>query len=355
MSPNRTVVVAGYGARTSLGMNALASAAAVRAGIAGFAQHPFVVDTAGKRMVVSRAPYLSLALTGAGRLAELAAPAACEAVRPLRMIRERLSVPVFIGHAPARPGGASDVEQIADRVIAAIHDVADARRVVMIATGHAAGAMAIQVAWQAVRAGDAEFALAGGVDSYMDADTLEWLEGNEQVHSAGSENNPYGFIPGEGSGFVLLASADALHRLGLTASLELATAASARETHLIKTDSVCTGDGMTALFRSLRGEPALRRADHLFCDMNGEPYRAEEFGFASIRVADLFADPSSFTAPADCWGDVGAASGPLFVMLADAAIRKRYAPGPVIAAFTSSESGERCGFVVHAARREERV
>ena len=87
------------------------------------------------------------------------------------------------------------------------------------------------------------------------------------------------------------------------------------------------------------------KADHMYCDMNGEPYRADEFGFATIRAGGLFRDPSAFTAPADCWGDVGAASGPLFLILAEAAIRKGYAPGPVLAAFTSSESGERCGFL----------
>jgi 3-oxoacyl-[acyl-carrier-protein] synthase-1 len=79
--------------------------------------------------------------------------------------------------------------------------------------------------------------------------------------------------------------------------------------------------------------------------MNGEPYRADEFGFATVRAGGLFRDPAAFTAPADCWGDVGAASGPLFLSLADAAARKQYGPGPVLAAFTSSESGERSGFV----------
>src|SRR4029077_19746565 len=116
-------------------------------------------------------------------------------------------------------------------------------------------------------------------------------------------------------------------------------------TKLIKTGTVCLGDGLTALFRALAGEPPTVKADHLYCDMNGEPYRADEFGFAIIRAGGLFRDSSAFTAPADCWGDVGAASGPLFLVLIDAATRKGYAPGQVLAAFTSSESGERCGFV----------
>ena len=42
-----------------------------------------------------------------------------------------------------------------------------------------------------------------------------------------------------------------------------------------------------------------------------------------MRAGGLFRDPSGFIAPADCWGDVGAASGPLFLVLS----RRRPARG----------------------------
>ncbi len=256
---------------------------------------------------------------------------------------------MFLGLPPIRPGGRKDLPAVA---LDKVHETVAARcrvpKAEPIETGHAAGAIAVKAAWEAVRSGAAEFALAGGVDSYLEPETLEWLEANDQVHSAGPENNAYGFIPGEAAGFVLLASEAAAGRYQLRPAVELLTAATARETKLIKTDAVCTGEGLTALFRALAGEPQTVRADHLYCDMNGEPYRADEFGFAIIRAGGLFRDPSAFTAPADCWGDVGAASGPLFLVLVDAAARKGYAPGPVLSAFTSSESGERCGFVARA-------
>jgi 3-oxoacyl-[acyl-carrier-protein] synthase-1 len=327
-------------------MTAPATAAAVRAGIAGLVKHPFMMDTVGNRMVVALAPYLDIGLTGAARLGELAGPAAVEAIAPIASVpRARQAIPVFIGVPPNRPGRAKDLAAVSARVQADMPAGLRSGSTPLIETGHAAGAMAVKAAWELIRSGNAEFALAGGVDSYMDPETLEWLEENEQVHAAGEENNPYGFIPGEAAGFVLLASANAAERYKVPAALELLTAATARETKPIKTDTVCTGEGLTDLFRALAGEPAMVRADHLYCDMNGEPYRADEFGFATIRAGGLFRDPSAFTAPADCWGDVGAASGPLLLVLADAATRKRYAPGPVLAGFTSSESGERCGFV----------
>jgi len=336
-------------------MTAPASAAAVRAGIAGFAQHPFMVDTAGNRMVVALAPYLDIDLTGAARLAELTGPAALEAAVPLAWAAGgKPTVPMFIGLPLDRPGRAKDLGAVAQRVRVGIAGAGlRPGKIALIEAGHAAGAMAVQAAWEAVRSGAAEFALAGGVDSYAEPETLEWLEENDQLHSGGPENNPYGFIPGEGAGFVLLTNVPAAKRLGLPANLELLNAVTCRETKLLKTDSVCIGEGLTALFRRLAGEPPTLKADYMYCDMNGEPYRADEFGFATSRAGGLFRDPSVFTTPADCWGDVGAASGPLFLVLADAAVRKGYAKGNRGVIWTSSESGERCGAVLRAVTRAQ--
>jgi len=342
-----TVVVVGVGARTAVGMTASATAAAVRAGVAVFEKHPFVVDTAGNRMIVATATYLGSDVAGADRMACLVEPAAAEAVSGFAAAPVgKPPIPVYFGLPPVRPGREKEMPAVmVTRVREALAPVCRVTRVELIETGHAGGAMAVQAAWEAIRAGVVEFALAGGADSYLEPETLEWLEANDQVHSAGEENNAYGFIPGEAAGFVMLASAAAAERYKLPASLELLTAATTRETKLIKTDAVCTGEGLTALFRALAGVPQVLKADHLYCDMNGEPYRADEFGFATIRAGSLLRDASAFTAPADCWGDVGAASGPLFLVLAEAATRKGYAPGSVLAAFTSSESGERCGLV----------
>lgn len=341
------VLVVGAGARTTIGMTAPATAAAARAGLVGFSDHPFMVDTAGKRMAVARVPFLNVDLMGSERLSAIAGPAAAEASTPLASSTTSMpTVDIFLGLPPARPGRPSDLAAVADRVW---DDVAACgvrpRKGNVLECGHAAGSMAVQAAWEAVRCGSIEFALAGGVDTYLEPETLEWLEENQQLHSAGTENNAYGFIPGEASGFVLFASGETAKRLRLPSALELAICATAQETKLINTDNVCLGDGLTTLFRALSGEPPVRRADYLYCDMNGEPYRADEFGFATIRAGGLFKDPSAFAAPADCWGDVGAASGPLFLILADAAVRNGYASGEVFAAFTSSESGERCGFI----------
>jgi 3-oxoacyl-[acyl-carrier-protein] synthase-1 len=342
------VAVVGLGARTAVGMTAPASAAAVRAGVAGLAEHPFLIDTAGKKMIVARAPYLAEE-SGADRLLALATPAAGEALAPLAVMRGRSSpVTLTLGLPPARPGQAGAAKAVAERLVAALSGAGGIGRVEVIETGHAAGLAALEAAWQALGTGAEDFRLVGGVDSYLEPETLEWLESCEQVHGAGPENNAWGFIPGEAAGFCLLASEAARARYDLSCRCRVLAVGSAREKNLIKTDTVCVGLGLTEAVRQvLRALPAGARVDRMICDQNGEPYRADEFGFTLVRLSERFSAGSDFLAPADCWGDVGAASGPLFVTLAAAAAERGYARGPHYLAWASSEGGERAAALLH--------
>ena len=254
MSPNgSSVVVVGLGARTAVGMTAVATAAAVRAGIPGLMDHPFVVDMAGRPMVVAAAPYLSMDVTGAERLAELAAPAVGEAISEFAgATGGRHALPVFLGLPRMRGDDGREYGLVVQsRVRNAVAAHCRVSAIATFETGHAAGAMAVQAAWEAVRSGQSPVALAGAVDSYCDPETLEWLEAHDQVHSAGEQNNPYGFIPGEAAGFVLLATSVLAEQRRLPVAVELLAAATTREAKLIKTDAVCTGEGLSALFRIL--------------------------------------------------------------------------------------------------------
>jgi 3-oxoacyl-[acyl-carrier-protein] synthase-1 len=279
------------------------------------------------------------------RMVAMAVPAAAEAVGDLpSSFVQRIPLRAFIGVPAPVPGKTCDrvaLEEAVRRAIVA--SGIDVGRIEIVEGGHAAGMAALAAAWTVIAEGDAELALAGGIDCHLDPETLEWLESCDQVHSAGFANNPYGFIPGEACGFVLLAAGTTARQHALDGVLEVAQVAQAFEEARIKTDAVCTGQGLTALFATLSSS-GLRPA-HLYADLNGEPYRSDEFGFATVRHAAWAGEPCRLETPADCWGDVGAASGPLFLILAEASMRRGYASGTVTAAFTSSEDGERRGFV----------
>ena len=217
-----------------------------------------------------------------------------------------------------------------------------------LSTGHSAGLMALERGWRKLQGGTEEFCLIGGIDSYLEPATLEWLEKCEQVHGAGPHNNAWGFIPGEAAGFALLCRQETAQHHGLRVQAKVLAVATAREKNLIKTDAVCLGRGLTEAFqRVLENTPSPgAKVDQVICDMNGEAYRADEYGFTVARTSQRFVAAGDFQAPADCWGDVGAASGPLFLTLAATAGRKGYAKGPHALLWTSSESGERTAALV---------
>ncbi len=351
-SKDETIHIVGLGARTPVGLSAPMSAASVRAGISRIGEHPYMIDRTGEAMVVARASYVPDEASGVQRYVELAAPAVQEAFLPLQNTTVQLEpMPIIVGLPAQRPGlPANLVERVANHFKNMVHGVLRFSEVKTISCGHSAGLMAMQEGSQKIREGRAEFCLAGGIESYLEPETLEWLDEQEQLHS---EKNKWGFIPGEAAGFCLLASARALEKYRLRTLGRILAVATAREANLIKTDSVCTGEGLTKAFRAaLRSLPPQQKVDHVICDLNGERYRADEYGFTVARTSEHFVDATDFLAPADCWGDVGAASGPLFVNLAIAAGLREYAKGPLFLIWTSSEGGERSAALLHVSRQD---
>ena len=60
-----------------------------------------------------------------------------------------------------------------------------------------------------------------------------------------------------------------------------------------------------------------------------------------MRTQDGFVDPHDYLSPADCWGDVGAASGLLFAVLAVVSGLRGYAKGHYPLMWAGSDSGHR--------------
>ena len=115
-----------------------------------------------------------------------------------------------------------------------------------------------------------------------------------------------------------------------------------RESKLIKTSDICLGEGLTATVKSaVAGLRSGETINDIICDINGERYRGEEWGFICLRLPQYFDAPTAYLSPADCWGDIGAASGPLFAMLACQAAASGYATGSRTLLWASSEGGLR--------------
>jgi 3-oxoacyl-[acyl-carrier-protein] synthase-1 len=323
------------GACTAVGLTSAYAAAAVRAGVVRFHEHDVLLGKDGEPIIVASVPLLSDDPVGAERFVRMALHAIRGALAPVQASHVDVTrVPIYIGLPLDRPGRPDDLER---RLRAAVHAEFGSQHIETLACGHAAGMQAFERGMDALLGNRAELCIAGGVDSYLDADTLTWLDENDQLHSS---ENPYGFIPGEAAGFSLLGTRRTAARMGVIPLVRLWCIGSARESSLIKTDAVCLGKGLISAMRGVL-ELVPDKPQRMYCDLNGETYRADEFGFAMQALAPRLEETDSYVAPADCWGDVGAASGPLFASLFGASLARGYALGPWALLTTSSESGER--------------
>jgi 3-oxoacyl-[acyl-carrier-protein] synthase-1 len=346
--------IVGAGARASVGRSLPACAAAVRARIGRVGDHPFLSDARSRPLKAARAEWLPTFLENEQRFVLLASNAAKEAMAGLRPDGDRKSeVRVFVGLPEARVGRPEGLDvAMADALGPGKGWRERLTKVTTIAGGHAAALLALESAVVSISSGESDLCLAGGVDSYLVPETMEWLEDARLLHRRG---RPWGFTPGEGAAFCLLASPTWLSTHRVEAPLSIRGIGSANEKATIGKRRVCVGAGLSAAFEHalapVRSEK--RVLTRMIGDLNGEPYRVDELGFALTRISDLCARPGDILAPAQYWGDVGAASGALFAALAfESAVRKPSLAETTLM-WTSSEGGRRAAALVRSNPRSE--
>jgi 3-oxoacyl-[acyl-carrier-protein] synthase-1 len=305
-------------------------------------EHPFMIDQSGDPIPGVLDSELDPGLMGPERLIALAETALREACEPLSNVQgHRLQLPVFLGLPELRPGfSQQDAEAVRIGLTRFEGLPIELSAVNVFTHGHAAGLSALAKATGQIRQGAFEVCLVGGVDSYFQSDTMEWLDENRQLAGAVSRSS---FVPGEGAGFCLLMTDRARKQLGLSALARVLAVTIGKETKLIKTSDVCLGEGLTAVVQNAVAGLCsnYERINAVICDINGERYRSEEWGFVCLRLSQYFDDPTAYDSPADSWGDMGAASCPLFAILACQAVARGYAKGPRTLLWASSETGMR--------------
>ena len=335
------VHIVGVGARTPLGLNAESSIAAVRAGIARIEEHPFFLDRQGEPVRLALDAELDPLLTGPERFTAIAETALQEVCTALAKKAPDLgNIPLFLGVPEVRPGWTKhDMQLVLDQLARKTFPV-PLRTIELFPFGHAAGLLALDAACQKIHTGQQSVSVIAGVDSYWNFDTLEWLHQNRQL------STPYhrgAFFPGEGVGAVAVAAESMVRRYQWASMGRVRGIGAALEPNTIKTDTVCVGEGLTACIRKavsgfrFPGEAI----DGIICDINGERYRAEEWGFALLRLPEVFVDPTRYDLPTSCWGDMGAASGPLAMAIVVKAAQKGWAKGTRYLVWNSSEGGQR--------------
>lgn len=331
--------IVAIGARTPLGLLAEPSAAAVRAGVTRICDYPFVTEQ-GDLMAVAADSRLQPRIEGTERLLALASSAVDEVFTKLDgLAAHNGPVVVLLALPEARPGlTETEIEAVVAGITTRVQGKHAKVAVVVAGYGHAATAVAVERAVQAQGRIDDAVTLVVGVDSYHRPETFVWLE---SLRLFGTEARN-GFLPGEAAGCIALAPAALRKHLRLPCLAQVGGVGTAQEQLLPGCDTGSFGEGITAAIRAAVTGLTLPddAVDDVYADINGERYRSEEWGFAAMRFHAAF-KALRYHAPASWWGDIGAATGVLGMVLAVQAWARGYATGPRALVLNGSRNGSR--------------
>jgi 3-oxoacyl-[acyl-carrier-protein] synthase-1 len=260
-------------------------------------------------------------------------------------------VSVSLALPEVRPGFSDgDADWLFAQVQARLSLWKSATQVRIAGRGHAGAIQAVSLAIaEAKRRFDTLFVVAG-VDSYLKTETLVWLDSERRLARPGTRS---GFMPGEGAGCLVLASTMLRKSCQLPHLAVVCSACTAQETVLRTSETGSFGVGLSKAIVDATIAAGLRlpneAADAEYIDINGERYRSEEWGFVAMRVPTAFRS-FNYLAPADCWGDVGAAFAPLASGLVVRSFARGYARGPRAIVLAGSESGLRGAMWIETAK-----
>jgi 3-oxoacyl-[acyl-carrier-protein] synthase-1 len=322
------------GARASLGASADAVGAAYHAGISRHRQLPSLLGRAYAPLIVARDPYLPPEVPVERRLLEMVTHAAAQAIEPLTVMASQPPLDVLV----ALPDpGAGVGPRVPERVLGALQGHL-AERVRLgdlqaVHGGRSAGLLALEIAVERLVSGRSAACLWCGVDSYLAPATLDMLDGAGVLHAGGAR---WGFVPGEAAAACLLVTGDRVEPAGPPPLAVVRAAASAAERSLHERGEVSLGEALTNATRAILGAlPEAERVHRIYADLNGARERVDDVGFTLARIADRVASLPCLATPADRLGEVGAASAPLFAVLAVADAQRGHAPGPNVLLWTT--------------------
>jgi 3-oxoacyl-[acyl-carrier-protein] synthase-1 len=353
--PSDSAVIVGVGIMTAVGLTAAETTASVRAATMRFGQSSFH-DKEFRPITLAEVPDDGLPELDDALRGQLALTAREERLLRLatRPLQESLSP---LGAATCRPPMSLALPELEttrplDRAAFVRHLAVQTGGLVDPAAtdpshgGRAGGIVAIGQAVATIVSGQAEFVLAGGVDTHRDPYILGSLDLDQRVKSNSCWD---GFVPGEGAAFLLLASPQAAATKGVRPLASVSQVSVGFETGHLGSAEPYRGEGLAATMSQLVAQgriPAPVR--EVYSSMNGESHWAKEWGVSRLRSRAAFDPNHGMHHPADSVGDVGAACGPLMVGLAALGIAGGYRGSPSLV-YGSSDRGLRAAVVVTGA------
>jgi 3-oxoacyl-[acyl-carrier-protein] synthase I len=335
--PTLPIEITVAGMISSIGANAEMTAASVRSGISAY-QESSILNKHFNPMIMSLVPDDALpelegelkqhTLTGRQqRMLRLATPS----ILPLT---EKLDtpVPLMLAGPEKMPGRRSVIsDRFLKQLLLQSKAPIDLENSYVFPYGRAGGFYALEAAMQLLESGVYSQVIVGGVDSFLDLYLLDALDCDDRVLAEGVMD---GFAPGEAAAFLLLKLADDDSRV------KVFPPGLADEPGHRYSGQPYKGEGLVNAVAEALINVRPTTINTVFASFNGENFNAKEWGVAVIRNHQSLDPDFSVIHPADCYGDIGAATAPVLMVLASIGMQKGYYQKPVLV-WASSEIQQR--------------
>ena len=350
------VTVTGLGMINSVGVGAPATLAAVRAGINQYSDSP-IERASGEPYKMASIPNECLPALNSDdpdsklrlhnnalyrrmlQLGKVALTEACEAAGVEQMIPVFLAVPE---QRSGRPYPA--LEPIIKDLFQEIDFPLDLLTSRVFPLGRAGGMNALSEAIELLFTTPLESIIVGGIDSFLDVMLLSALDAEQRLLSIETAG---GFAPGEGAAFIVLKKTD-------QARVIISTPGVTEESGHLYSEEVCLGNGLSGAVENAVTNAKERIANTpiqtVLCSMNGEAHNGKEWGTSMVRNSEALSDDLMIEHPAECYGDLGAATASTLMGLAALGLEKRCYQGPLIV--WSASDREQRGAVVISLNKE---
>jgi 3-oxoacyl-[acyl-carrier-protein] synthase I len=335
---SRALALRRTGLVTSVGLDAPASCAAIRAKLTNPSETSSI-DANGEWIMAHQVP-IDPPSHGLGKLRKMAAMAICEALDGLPR-SEWGQLPLILCVAEQdRPGRMEGLEDTLFESIQSELGVRFASTSAIVPYGGVSVAVALTQAFALVHDSKIPRVLVAAADSLLSWPTLSFYERQDRLLTSA---NPNGFMPGEAAGALLLEAP------GERAGELLCTGVGfGREPAPINSEQPLRAEGLSQAYKAALAEAGrqLHEIDFRITDSAGEQYYFKEAALVLSRLLRVRKPEFDLWHPAECTGEIGAASGLLMLAVAKAACEKRYTKGPSILAHMSDDAGQRAALVL---------
>jgi 3-oxoacyl-[acyl-carrier-protein] synthase I len=324
MSDQPRLYIAGMGMITPVGINTAMTAAAVKAGVSAYeASDNF--SYRAEPLTMSRVPQevfdqIDVVLDEGGynnHIIKMAILAMREALSGHNI---KKPVPLLLVVPETRPDNTYiEQETLVKHLLKQKELPLHAGLIRYFASGRAGGIQALEYAQHYLYHQRADYVLVGGSDSHWIYPRLGELDLANRLLSPG---NMDGFAAGEGAGFLLLTRYPQLALARGNYVVALSPAGVCNESGHLYSKEPYRGNGLDEAFKRALADAPENSVRAIYSSMNGEYHWAKEYGVAYTRNKDYFHDPVRVEHPADCFGDLGAATAPVLIGLAAEALFK---------------------------------